>query len=82
MRFVALGMGLIFLGTQDKSDVFVESLRSLPNLSAAWSRPSSKCAPMPAPATFSRSRSFCTCALSITRRRRSRRRTSFARRAR
>ncbi|KAK0398473.1 hypothetical protein QR680_002605 [Steinernema hermaphroditum] len=30
MRFVALGIALIFLGTQEKSDVFVESLRSLP----------------------------------------------------
>uniref|UniRef100_A0A8R1DTU9 26S proteasome non-ATPase regulatory subunit 2 n=1 Tax=Caenorhabditis japonica TaxID=281687 RepID=A0A8R1DTU9_CAEJA len=31
MRFLALGIALIFLQTQDKSDVFVESLRSLPN---------------------------------------------------
>ncbi|CAB3406247.1 unnamed protein product [Caenorhabditis bovis] len=30
MRFLALGIALIFLGTQDKSEVFVESLRSLP----------------------------------------------------
>ncbi|CAI2352032.1 unnamed protein product [Caenorhabditis sp. 36 PRJEB53466] len=31
MRFLALGIALIFLQTQDKSDVFVESLRSLPD---------------------------------------------------
>lgn len=30
MRFLALGIALIFLGTQEKSEVFVESLRSLP----------------------------------------------------
>ncbi|CAD6194862.1 unnamed protein product [Caenorhabditis auriculariae] len=30
MRFLALGIALIFLGTQDKSEVFVETLRSLP----------------------------------------------------
>lgn len=30
MRFLALGIGLIFLGTQERSEVFVESLRSLP----------------------------------------------------
>ncbi|VDN57153.1 unnamed protein product [Dracunculus medinensis] len=30
MRFLALGIALIFLGTQDKSEVFVESLRVLP----------------------------------------------------
>lgn len=30
MRFLALGIALIFLGTQDRSEVFVESLRSLP----------------------------------------------------
>ncbi|PAV63079.1 hypothetical protein WR25_19852 [Diploscapter pachys] len=30
MRFIALGIALIFLGTQEKSDVFVESLKSLP----------------------------------------------------
>ncbi|KHJ84078.1 hypothetical protein OESDEN_16212 [Oesophagostomum dentatum] len=30
MRFLALGIALIFLGTQNKSEVFVESLRSLP----------------------------------------------------
>uniref|UniRef100_A0A7E4VA39 26S proteasome non-ATPase regulatory subunit 2 n=1 Tax=Panagrellus redivivus TaxID=6233 RepID=A0A7E4VA39_PANRE len=29
--FVALGIALIFLGTQEKSEVFVESLRSLPD---------------------------------------------------
>ncbi|VDM46040.1 unnamed protein product [Toxocara canis] len=29
MRFIALGIGLIFLGTQEKSDVFVESARAL-----------------------------------------------------
>ncbi|KAI6233006.1 26S proteasome non-ATPase regulatory subunit 2 [Aphelenchoides fujianensis] len=30
MRFLALGIALVFLGTQEKSEVFVESLRSLP----------------------------------------------------
>jgi 26S proteasome regulatory subunit N1 len=30
MRFLALGIALIFLGTQEQSEVFVESLRSLP----------------------------------------------------
>lgn len=30
MRFLALGIALIFLGTQERSEVFVESLRSLP----------------------------------------------------
>ncbi|VDM54686.1 unnamed protein product [Angiostrongylus costaricensis] len=30
IRFLALGIGLIFLSTQEKSEVFVESLRSLP----------------------------------------------------
>uniref|UniRef100_A0A915D0K5 26S proteasome non-ATPase regulatory subunit 2 n=1 Tax=Ditylenchus dipsaci TaxID=166011 RepID=A0A915D0K5_9BILA len=29
-RFVALGIGLIFLGTQDRSEVFIESVRALP----------------------------------------------------
>uniref|UniRef100_A0A914X4C9 26S proteasome non-ATPase regulatory subunit 2 n=1 Tax=Plectus sambesii TaxID=2011161 RepID=A0A914X4C9_9BILA len=31
MRFLALGIALIFLGTQDKSEVFVESVRALPD---------------------------------------------------
>uniref|UniRef100_A0A1I8AAV1 26S proteasome non-ATPase regulatory subunit 2 n=1 Tax=Steinernema glaseri TaxID=37863 RepID=A0A1I8AAV1_9BILA len=31
MRFIALGLALIFLGTQEKSDTIVESLRSLPD---------------------------------------------------
>lgn len=30
MRFLAVGVALIFLGTQDKSEVFVESVRALP----------------------------------------------------
>ncbi|KAI6202974.1 26S proteasome non-ATPase regulatory subunit 2 [Aphelenchoides besseyi] len=30
MRFLALGIALVFLGTQERSEVFVESLRSLP----------------------------------------------------
>uniref|UniRef100_A0A0M3HQ45 26S proteasome non-ATPase regulatory subunit 2 n=1 Tax=Ascaris lumbricoides TaxID=6252 RepID=A0A0M3HQ45_ASCLU len=30
MRFLALGIGLIYLGAQEKSDVFVESVRALP----------------------------------------------------